>query len=547
MAKKESLICKNLKRAQRIVSKISMFPINKRKLFIRLALLAIILLGLGLRFYELSERPFLADEGISTMAAIDISETGYPPTHPDGTEYWRSIVHTSLMAQFFEVFGISVFVARLPSILFGTLAIILIYLFGKELFNWKVGLISAFLLSINTPAIDLSREARMYAMFQFFYLLSLYFFYKGFEANKGRKIKLFKGMIIIENIRFIFLLLFAVSFIISLLCHRGTIMIIPSIMGYAFVMGLAKRKHIEDLQGKMGKYFGTFLLLIVLAGVGLLTTLFLDFGSQISSLLPYIGFNVKTTISETIYYSLFFIETFPMECVFFGMALVFIGYIRNKVGLFLLAFFLIPLILQLLFFHFEFIGFKYVFHLIPLFLVLSAFGLYELVNRLKIMELIRDPHNINPRFFVVILSVLLVLAGTSFAYFETHRGKMATPYWRQACEYVLFNSEDDTALVTSVALIPQFYLGSEDYGLMQDHPAYVDKNITIYDRPHLHTREDLENITRLHDNGWVLVDMDRWNFEAVITESAKEFLRDNMTFHHYESQVFLFIYSWGPD
>jgi hypothetical protein len=101
--------------------------------------------------------------------------------------------------------------------------------------------------------------------------------------------------------------------------------------------------------------------------------------------------------------------------------------------------------------------------------------------------------------------------------------------------------------VTSVSFIPIFYLGSDEYGLRHDYPEYADKNISIYDRQHLRTMADLENITQIHDNGWVLVDMDRWNFEAVITEDAKQFLRDNMTFHHYDSQVYLFIYSWGPD
>ena len=170
--------------------KISMFPLNRKKLCVSLFLLIIIVIGFILRIYDLTSRPFITDEAISTMAAIDISKTGYPPTMPGGGEYWRSILHTSTMAGFFQLFGISVFVARLPSVIFGTLTILLIYFFGKSLMNWKVGLISAFLLSINYLAIDLSREARMYAIFQFFYLLSLLFFYKGFESKKKNTYRL---------------------------------------------------------------------------------------------------------------------------------------------------------------------------------------------------------------------------------------------------------------------------------------------------------------------------------------------------------------------
>lgn len=545
MSQNKSLICRNLKRSQRLINKISSYPIDNRETFIKLVLIAIILIGLGLRFYELAERPFMTDEAISTMAAVDISKTGYPPTQSDGTEYWRSILHTSTMAQFFQIFGISVFVSRIPSVLFGTLTIILIYLFGKELFNWQIGMISALLLSINVLAIDLSREARMYAMFQFFYLLSLFFFYKGFEAKDGKKICLFNNKIILENIKITYLILFAVSFLLSLLSHRGTIMIIPGIMGYALVMGMVKRKNLKEQGGVIGKYFGIFLMLIILVMVGLLVGIYMDFGNQIASLLPFFSFDPKTTIYETVYYISYFIKTFPLECAFAAMAIVFSGFKRNRTFAFLLTFLSFPLLLQLLTFHFEWVGPKYIFYLLPLFLILSAFGIYELLNRLKIMEHISAPQNINPRFFVIIISAFLVLAGASHAYFENHHGKMASPYWRSACEYVLLNSENDVVIVTSVSIIPHFYLGSEEYGLRYENGEYTNINITIYDRPHLHTREDLENITRIHDKGWVLVDMDRWNFEAVITESAKQYLRDNMTFHHYDFQIYLFIYSWG--
>jgi hypothetical protein len=229
------------------------------------------------------------------------------------------------------------------------------------------------------------------------------------------------------------------------------------------------------------------------------------------------------------------------------MAIVFSGFKRIRTVAFLIIFLLFPLLLQLLVFHFEWVGPKYIFHLLPLFLTLSAFGIFELVNRLKITEHIGASQNINLRFYTIILSLFLILAGASHAYFETHQGKLASPYWRSACEYTLFNSENEIVIVTSVYLIPHFYLNSEEYGLRYENKEYKNMNITIYDRPHLHTKEDLENITQIHDKGWVLIDMDRWNFEAVITESARQYLRDNMTFHHYDYQIYLFIYSWGYD
>jgi hypothetical protein len=39
--------------------------------------------------------------------------------------------------------------------------------------------------------------------------------------------------------------------------------------------------------------------------------------------------------------------------------------------------------------------------------------------------------------------------------------------------------------------------------------------------------------------------MDRWNWDAVITEDAKAYLQENMTYHPYKYHMYLFIYSWG--
>ncbi len=530
-----------------LARKISMYPLDRKKRCISLLLLTFIIIGFILRIYDLTSRPFLADEGISTMAAIDISKTGYPPIVPGGGTYWRSVFHTSSMAGFFLLFEISVFFARLPSVIFGTLTILLIYFFGKELKNWKVGLISAFLLSINYLAIDLSREARMYATFQFFYLLSLFLFYKGFESKKGNTYKLIKDRIILESISFVYVILSVVTFIISILCHQLTVVIIPGIIGYGLVLGYINWKKTESSKRYLDKYLFLALLIILLSIVSFLIVISSSFRYEITSLLPYINFNLRGFLSSNRYYGLYILEHFPLEFSFAAMGFAILIVKREKYGAFLMTSLIIPLLLQLFFFNFLYIGAKYIFHLIPLFLILSAYGIHEIAVYLNVDDILKDKKNINPRFFVIMLSLFLIFAGFSYALLATQRGKIASPYWREACEYVLFNSQNDTSLIASVGIIPYFFLESDEYGLRSDYPEYAHKNITIFDRPYLHTREDLMNMTRTYDNGWVLVDMDRWNWEAVITEDAKAYLQENMTYHPYKYHMHLFIYSWDNE
>jgi len=70
-----------------------------------------------------------------------------------------------LVLHVFLKFGNNEFMARLPSAIFGILAIPLIYLLGKQLYNKNVGLLSAFMLTFWPFHVWYSQEARMYSLF----------------------------------------------------------------------------------------------------------------------------------------------------------------------------------------------------------------------------------------------------------------------------------------------------------------------------------------------------------------------------------------------
>ena len=80
----------------------------------------------------------------------------------------------------------SVFAARLPSVVFATLTIPVLYLLGKTLFGRQVGLLAALLLAIAPLHIRYAQEARMYSMLTFFSLLSLYLFWRAIRTGQLR-------------------------------------------------------------------------------------------------------------------------------------------------------------------------------------------------------------------------------------------------------------------------------------------------------------------------------------------------------------------------
>ncbi len=75
---------------------------------------------------------------------------------------------------------------RLLSVVFGVLAIPLIYLIGEKLFNEKAGLYSAIILTFSAYHAFYSQEARAYALFNFLVMLSMFLFIKYRDTGKYR-------------------------------------------------------------------------------------------------------------------------------------------------------------------------------------------------------------------------------------------------------------------------------------------------------------------------------------------------------------------------
>jgi mannosyltransferase len=146
-----------------------------RRVFTRnyLFLLAIVIIGLFLRVYGLGAENLWTDEAISVYiakmsltqlvqvaSAIDLN----PPLYAFFLHYWIML------------FGDSEFAVRSLSVLFGVLAIPMMFVVGRLLFDEEAGLIGALIFALSLFNVQLSQEARMYSLMVLFALLSMYFF-----------------------------------------------------------------------------------------------------------------------------------------------------------------------------------------------------------------------------------------------------------------------------------------------------------------------------------------------------------------------------------
>lgn len=139
-----------------------------------LPLLLIFLLGLFLRIYHLGTESLWLDEifsvDMSRLSPINIVKEilrqgeSSPPLYYALLHYWVI------------VFGDSEFASRLFSVIPGSLSVLLIYKFCKELFNKNAGLIAALIMAVSVYQIKYSQEARTYSLIVFLMLLSNYLF-----------------------------------------------------------------------------------------------------------------------------------------------------------------------------------------------------------------------------------------------------------------------------------------------------------------------------------------------------------------------------------
>ncbi len=162
------------------------------KKIIPIILSIIILLALTLRIYGVDKVPpsLSWDEAAVGYNAWTIANYGRDEYGKFLPLYFRSFgedkqpIHIYITAAFVKIFGLSEFSTRLPSAIFGTLTVLLIFFLARILFKSdSVGLSSAFFLSISPQSIHFSRFNHEANFALFFFMLGVFLFYKSMKLR----------------------------------------------------------------------------------------------------------------------------------------------------------------------------------------------------------------------------------------------------------------------------------------------------------------------------------------------------------------------------
>ena len=154
-----------------------------------LILLLLILLGYWLRVHNLDAFSFWTDEGltpersgypIAQILRNDILIQGVVTTDTHPPLYYL-ILHLTR-----QLFGLSDFAFRYPSVLFGVLLIPLLYRLGRRMGGRAVGLLAALLAAVHPLQVYYSQEARMYSLLLLLVTGMSYVLWRAIQMTRGK-------------------------------------------------------------------------------------------------------------------------------------------------------------------------------------------------------------------------------------------------------------------------------------------------------------------------------------------------------------------------
>jgi len=133
-----------------------------------------------------------SDETYYLSSGLNMVKSGdwiTPVFEGQEVRFQKPIIFYWLVALSFKIFGVNIFSGRLPSVIFATSGILLIYYFSLILFGNSKGALFSSLALLSSPLYFLNaRAARTDMVLTFFITLSMLFFAKGFFGGKNRRL-----------------------------------------------------------------------------------------------------------------------------------------------------------------------------------------------------------------------------------------------------------------------------------------------------------------------------------------------------------------------
>ena len=517
---------------------------NKKNKTILIVLAIIIFAGTVLRFYNLGEKSFRADEFLGVNTVYGYLQTGewkrwdfnlekpyqdkpYFKTIFDfdlwgkKNTYVRAWIYNWQIAQSLKFLPTAKeWSYRVISAIWGVISLLLIYFITVKFTGKKIiGLLAVALLAVSIDGIEFSRKVRMYAMFMPVFFSFAYFAFQFFESKRKCKFEVVNKLTKKTGLNLFFLLPTIFLGLLSIHLHLLAANFIFILLAYFLVMGIIYYSGSKQI---LNRYF-VYTALLVFAGWLL----------SLTNKVFFAGIGVQDHFS---YFEKSFYDYSNAILVFLLMVVGASYFIKRKMkaGVFIVSAYL-TIFLGAMFLWDRNTGSQYLFFAKPFQIILIAGGIFAVADFLK-----KNLKNYNNKIFVVTLAILFLIV-PNFAYFfqdentYVQTSRSGNPNYKKVFKYVVSKRDSRDVLITRN--FRNFYWANQHikvYSLGGERATKSEKKLTL---------KRLQKIMMENSSGWLVYSDNDTSF---ISKDAKNYIIKNLT-RVSNSRVRgpISVYKWG--
>ncbi|MEJ5364730.1 MAG: glycosyltransferase family 39 protein [Desulfosoma sp.] len=528
-------------------------------------LLLIIVIGISFRVVDTAEVGLGFNEPMHIYAAKSLLE-GRGPELPSGLVYKRALLFTYTVAGSFKMFGVNLLSARLPSIVFGMLSVLLIFTVGKRFFGATAAMIAAFLMAAVPFEITWARACRMYAMYQFFFLLGFFAFYHGFETTELADEKARRSWIEKPAMRWGWLLTSALSMLVAFHLQPLAAVLGAGILIYLLSMFVFTGFGRGFAIAMRSKYFWfALVLLLPLPLVFAVPQLYAKLDAAYRFAPEWAS---KKGVSP-LYYARFLVGPTLFPITVFAAVGILQGVSRlNRAAYYTATVFCIPLIFHSLLAKAQ--SYRYIYDVFPLLILLAAYGMANILNaeletlQQRLTAGLRTSRNY-AAFQAVLVVILLGILFSPLAFalndaLHISKGRMAplggefNAQWAAACRYVNKHWKDGDILVASIPLAAEFHgckrvHYSLDNGEIDQFRKIEGQRFQLHpfaDAKTIIDLQDLYTVLELHPRGWMVLDKGRF-LSGNTPEDVREYLLTHLEEQKTTASDTILVFHWDKN
>jgi uncharacterized membrane protein len=513
--------------------------------------------GFIMRIYNLDHLTLWVDE------YVHVDRARFFPSQPLFTDDNNGILLTMFIIPFFKLFGATAFLARFPSVIFGTLSIPLLYMFGKKYFNKNVGLFAALFITFSEYFVFWSRISRNYAIFIFFFLLFVYFLGKCLNVKdefKRSGSKFFDYV----SLRPKDGLITVGCFLLAFLSHQLAFLVIYAIGFYHLILfirnSIIKKASYKSINAVISYLFVIFCIIAFVPSVQMMmkSVLMLFLPERIAVwVLPDLSrlselFSIKPFDSFNLYFNILK-EDYNIIYITGFIGLAWALYKFKKSGIYLFSLFVIIFLLMSFIYREPALP-RYLIFIYPFFFIAMAVICSEVVELCAHLTKSSYTKRIILLGFTVLL-VFLSPVSDSVAMVKNKEHGRIVPFtfshwffadWKSTLTSAVKMIESNDVVMATITTYPSFYLNRPT---LQFRQMFYNTTTHKYEPLPIDTTKanagSLEMLERLYQEnktGWLFAD---YYFNNILTDpQARNFIIRNTDMIYSLSNAYVRVFHW---